>query len=194
MALQLKGSRTEKNLAAAFAGKSMARNRYTYFASVAKKQGFEQISAIFLETAGNEIELAKRFLEFMESDGTPVPIRTTVPAVTIGSTIDNLKGAADQEKEECEVVYKRAAEIAQQEGFDDISRIFTTIAEVGKEHERTFRILAKQVESGTVFKRNRLVRWKCRNCGFIIENNEAPNECPACGHPQGFYQIQEVLE
>ncbi|OHT14488.1 Rubrerythrin [Tritrichomonas foetus] len=194
MTIPLKGSRTEKNLAAAFAAECMARNRYTYFASKAKKQGYEQIAALFLETAENEREHGKIFLKLMNSDGTPIPIRTTVAAVSIGSTLDNLRAAAAGEKEEYTVTYPHSADVAEQEGFDEIANTFRAIAQVEAEHEKRFTLLAQKVENGTVFKRSKIVRWKCRNCGYVFEGQEAPNECPACGHPQGFYEIKEVLE
>lgn len=194
MSVPLKGSRTEKNLATAFAGESMARNRYTFFASKAKKEGYEQISAIFQETADNEKEHAKRFLKLMKGDGTPVHVQFSVPAVSIGTTLENLKASAEGELEEHSQAYPHMAAIAEQEGFDEIARIFRAIASVEREHEQRFRILAKQVETGTVFKRDREVSWKCRNCGYVSRGTEAPIECPACGHEQGFYEIQEVLE
>ena len=192
--IPLKGSRTEKNLAAAFAGECMARNRYTYFASKAKKQGYEQIAALFLETAENEREHAKMFLKLMKSDGSHIPIRTTVMAVSINSTLENLRAAASGEKEEHETLYPHFADVAKQEGFDEIAQTFLNISLVEAEHEKRFNILAQKVESGTVFKRNKVTRWKCRNCGYVHEGLEAPAECPACGHPQGFYEIKEVLE
>lgn len=194
MSVPLKGSRTEKNLATAFAGESMARNRYTFFASKAKKEGYEQISAIFQETADNEKEHAKRFLKLMKGDGSPVHVQFAVPAVSIGTTLENLKASADGELEEHSQAYPHMAAIAEQEGFDEIARIFRAIASVEREHEQRFRILAKQVEAGTVFKRDREVAWKCRNCGYVSRGTEAPVECPACGHEQAFYEIQEVLE
>ena len=194
MSVPLKGSRTEKNLAMAFAGESMARNRYTFFASVAKKQGYEQIGAIFLETAENEREHAKRFLKLMKGDGSPVHVQFSVPAISIGKTLENLKAAADGELEEHSQLYPHMAAIAEQEGFDEIARVFRAIADVERHHEQRFRILARQVETGTVFKRDREVNWKCRNCGYVFRGTEAPKECPACGHEQGWYEIQEVLE
>lgn len=194
MSIPIKGSRTQKNLAAAFAGECIARNRYTYYASVAKKQGYEQISAIFMETAENEREHAKRFLKLMKGDGTPIHIQFEVPGFSIQKTLENLKSAADGELEEHSSMYPHMAAIAEQEGFDEIAQVFRNIASVERDHEKRFRILAKQVESGTVFKRQREVAWKCRNCGFVFRGVEAPQECPACGHPQGFYEIQEVLE
>lgn len=194
MSVPLKGSRTEKNLAHAFAGESMARNRYTFYASVAKKQGYEQIAAIFLETAENEREHAKRFLKLMKGDGSAVHVQFAVPAFSIQKTLENLKAAADGELEEHSALYPHMAAIAEQEGFDDIAKVFRNIASVEREHEMRYRILAKQVEEGTVFKRDREVAWKCRNCGYVFRGFEAPEECPACGHPQSFYEIQEVLE
>lgn len=192
--MSLKGTQTEKNLAAAFAGESMARNRYTYFASVAKKQGYEQIAAIFMETAENEREHAKKFLKLMASDGHGVEIAATVPAIKIGKTMENLRYAAEGEHEEWTVGYKEAAIIADKEGFKEIANTFRNIALVEKAHEERFLLLLKHLERGTLFKRERAVMWKCRNCGFIVKAKEAPIECPACGHPQGFYEIREILE
>ena len=191
---QLKGSRTEKNLAIAFAGESMARNRYTFFASVAKKQGYEQIAAIFLETAENEREHAKRFLKTLKGTGAPIHVQCEIPGSFIGSTLENLRQAANGEKSEHSQEYPRMAEVAEQEGFPEIADLFRKIASVELEHEKRFNILAHQVETGTVFKRDREVEWKCRNCGYVFRGFEAPAECPACGHKQGFYEIKEVLE
>jgi rubrerythrin len=190
----LKGSRTEKNLAIAFAGECMARNRYTYFASTAKKQGYEQIAAIFIETAENEREHAKRFLKLMAGDGAPVHVQCAVPGIAIKKTADNLRAAAEGEYEEHSQSYPHMAAIAEQEGFDEIAKAFRAIACVEREHEQRFRILLRQVEEGTVFKRDREVAWKCRNCGYVHRGLEAPTECPACGHEQGWYEIKEVLE
>lgn len=194
MTIPFKGSRTEKNLAAAFASECMTRNRYTYFARKAQKQGYQQIGAIFLETAENEKEHAKIFLNLMQSDGTPIPIRTEVPSVSIESTYENLVASAAGENEEHTKLYPHFAEVADQEGFEEIANQFRQIAGIEAEHEKRFNILAQQIQSTTVFKRNRLVRWKCRNCGYVYEGTEAPEICPACQHPQGFYEIQEVLE
>ena len=190
----MKGSRTEKNLAMAFAGESMARNRYTFFASKAKKEGYEQISAIFLETAENEREHAKRFLKLMDGTGNPVHVQIDIPAIKIGSTLENLKFAAEGELEEHSTAYPHMAAIAEQEGFTEVARVFRAVAEVEAAHEQRFRTLAKQVETGTVFKRDRDVRWKCRNCGYIFIGKEPPAECPACGHSRAFYEMAEVLE
>jgi rubrerythrin len=192
--IRLKGSRTEKNLAVAFAGESMTRNRYTYFASVARKQGYEQIGAIFLESAENEREHAKRFLKLMAGDGSPVHVQCTVPGIPVLKTAENLRAAADAELEEHSQTYPHMAAIAEQEGFDEIAKIFRAIASVEREHEQRFRILLSQVEGGTVFKRDREVLWKCRNCGYVHRGTEAPAECPACGHEQSWYEIKEVLE
>jgi rubrerythrin len=190
----LKGSRTEKNLAIAFAGESMARNRYTYFATVAKKQGYEQIAAIFLETAENEREHAKTFLKLMPCDGTPVPIQATIPGIAIAKTAENLRAAADGEYEEHSQEYPHMAAIAEQEGFDGIAKVFRAIACVEREHEQRFRGLLRQVEEGTVFKRSQEVTWRCRNCTYVVKGLEAPSECPACGRGQGWFEVKEVLE
>lgn len=178
---------TEKNLLASFAGESQARNRYAYFSSQAKKEGFEQISFIFADTAENEKEHAKRFFKFLE--GGEVEITASYPAGIIGKTAENLKAAAEGENLEHTVLYPEAAKIAQDEGFDEIAKVFLEIAKVEKEHEKRYRILLKNVESGTVFKRSSAVKWRCRNCGYVHEAAEAPNECPACVHPQAYYEI-----
>jgi rubrerythrin len=190
----MKGSRTEKNLATAFAGECMARTRYTFFASAAKKEGFEQIAAIFIETADNEREHAKTFLKLMKPDGSQVNVQTGIPAVPIGTTAANLRYAADGELEEHSKAYPHMAAIAEQEGFADVATAFRAIATVEREHEGRFRILLKQVETGTVFKRSREVPWKCRNCGYVHRGLEAPGRCPACGHERGWYEMKEVLE
>ena len=183
----VKGTMTEKNLLASFAGESQARNRYAYFSSQAKKEGFEQISFIFADTAENEKEHAKRFFKFLE--GGEVEITASYPAGIIGKTAENLKAAAEGENLEHTVLYPEAAKIAQDEGFDEIAKVFLEIAKVEKEHEKRYRILLKNVESGTVFKRSSAVKWRCRNCGYVHEAAEAPNECPACVHPQAYYEI-----
>ena len=190
----VKGSRTEKNLATAFAGESMARTRYTFFASKAKKDGYEQISEVFLESAENEREHAKRFLKLMNGDGSPVPVQLGIPSYGVGTTLENLKFAASGEHEEHTDIYPKFAKIADEEGFKEIAAVFRAISEVEKAHEHRYRILAHQVETGTVFKRSREVTWKCRNCGYVFKGREAPKECPACGHPQSFFEMQEVLE
>jgi rubrerythrin len=184
----LQGTQTEKNLLAAFAGESQARNRYTFFASQAKKDGYEQIAAIFLETADNEKEHAKRFFKFLE--GGEVEITASYPAGIIGSTKENLKAAADGEQEEHTKLYPHFAEVAKQEGFSEISVTFRTIALVEKHHEARYRKLHKQVGDGTVFKKEKVVRWKCRNCGYIFEGKTPPAKCPACEHPESFFEVE----
>jgi len=185
----LKGSQTEKNLLASFAGESQARNRYTYFASAAKKEGYEQISALFTETAENEKEHAKRFFKFLE--GGPVQITATYPAGTIASTLENLKAAAEGEHEEHTVIYPSFAEIAEKEGFKEVASAFRAIAKVEIEHENRYSRLISNVENDEVFKRATKVKWKCRNCGFVFEGLEAPEKCPACLHPKAYFEIKE---
>jgi rubrerythrin len=187
MGKSLKGTKTEKNLLASFAGESQARNRYTYFASVAKKEGYEQIAGIFLETADNEKEHAKRFFRFLE--GGEVEILASYPAGVIGDTAENLKAAADGEHLEWSKLYKEAEEVARKEGFEEIAVQFKEIAEVEEEHEKRYRRLLKNVKEGKVFKKDSVVKWKCRNCGYVHEGKEAPKECPACAHPQAFYEL-----
>ena len=182
----IKGTRTEKNLMAAFAGESQARMRYTYFASAAKKEGYEQISAIFTETADNEKEHAKIFFKYLE--GGEVEITATFPAGVIGDTLANLKAAAAGEKEEWGTLYPNFADIADEEGFGDIAYSFREIAEVEEYHERRYNILAERVANGEVFKRTQNIKWKCRNCGYVHDGPEAPEECPACKHPQAYYE------
>ncbi|HCU35444.1 MAG TPA: rubrerythrin family protein [Armatimonadetes bacterium] len=182
----IKGTRTEKNLLASFAGESQARMRYTYFASAAKKEGYEQISAIFTETADNEKEHAKIFFKYLE--GGEVEITATFPAGVIGDTLANLKAAAAGEKEEWGTVYPSFADIADEEGFADVAYSFREIAEVEEYHERRYNILADRVAKGEVFKRTQSIKWKCRNCGYVHEGPEAPEECPACKHPQAHYE------
>jgi len=183
----IKGTQTEKNLLAAFAGESQARNRYTYFASVARKAGYEQIAAIFLETAENEREHAKVFFEFLE--GGEVEITAAFPAGVIGDTAANLEAAAAGEHKEWGELYPRFAEVARQEGFEAVATAFTEIGEVEEQHERRYRILLENVREGKVFKRDTVVRWRCRNCGYVHEGKEAPEVCPACRHPQAYYEL-----
>jgi rubrerythrin len=185
----LKGSETEKNLLKAFAGESQARNRYTYFASVARNEGYEQISSIFLETADNEKEHAKIFFGYLE--GRAVEITATYPAGKIGKTEENLLAAAEGEKLEWGKIYPEFQKIALNEGFKDIADSFKQIAEVEENHEKRYRKLLENVKNKDVFKRDKIVRWKCRNCGYIYEGKEAPKKCPACKHPQAFYEILE---
>jgi rubrerythrin len=185
----LKGTKTEQNLLKAFAGESQARNRYDYFASVAKKEGLEQIAAMFQETALNEKEHAKRFFKFLE--GGMVEITATYPAGLISTTLDNLKAAADGENEEWTELYPEFARIAEEEGFKEVAMAFKMIAKVEKHHEARYRKLYDNLEAGKVFKKDGKVMWKCRNCGFIHEGTVAPNQCPACQHPQAYFEIME---
>lgn len=187
---QLSGTKTELNLLKAFAGESQARMRYDYFASQAKKEGLEQIAAIFAETALNEKEHAKRFFRFLE--GNMVEITATYPAGKIGTTMENLKASADGENEEWTELYPEFAKIAAEEGFREISAVFTMIAKVEKAHEERYRTLYTNLEEGKVFKRGDKVVWKCRNCGFIHEGTVAPKMCPACQHPQAYFEIKET--
>lgn len=183
----VKGTRTERNLLASFAGESQARMRYTYFSSQAKKEGFEQISFIFSDTADNEKEHAKRFFKFLE--GGEVEITAAYPAGVIGSTAENLKAAAAGENLEHTVLYPEAAKVADEEGFEEIAEVFREIAKVEMEHEKRYLKLLKNVETGQVFKKPSVVKWRCRNCGYVYEGAEAPELCPACAHPQAHYEI-----
>ncbi len=187
MGKSLKGTKTEKNLLASFAGESQARNRYTYFASVARKEGYEQIGAIFLETADNEKEHAKRF--FMLLEGGDVEITSSYPAGVIGDTAANLEASAAGEKHEWTKLYKEAEEIARKEGFEEVAIQFKEIAEVEEQHERRYRKLLKNLKEGKVFKKDTVVKWKCRNCGYVHVGKEVPEECPACAHPREFYEL-----
>ena len=183
----IKGTKTEQNLLAAFAGESQARNRYTYFASAAKKEGYEQISAIFLETADNEKEHAKRFFKFLE--GGDAEITAVYPAGIIGDTATNLEEAADGENLEWTKLYSDFEKIARDEGFEEIAEQFKEIAEVEEQHEKRYRKLLKNVKDRKVFKREKSVKWHCRNCGYVHEGAEAPEICPACKHPQSDYEL-----
>jgi rubrerythrin len=185
----LNGSETEKNLLKAFAGESQARNRYTYFASVAKKEGYEQISAIFLETAENEKEHAKIFFKYLQ--GGDAEITASYPAGKIGTTSENLLSAANGEAEEWGSLYPSFEKIAKEEGFNDVAVSFREIAEVEEQHEKRYRKLLENVQSKSVFKKNVEVEWKCRNCGYVHKGKEAPKLCPACKHPQSYYEILE---
>lgn len=185
----LKGTQTEKNLLTAFAGESQARNRYSYFASQAKKEGYEQISAIFLETADNEKEHAKRLFKFLE--GGEVEVCGAFPAGKIGTTAENLKEAAAGENYEYTRMYPEFAKIAEQEGFSEIAAVFMAIANAERQHEKRYLGLLKNIEKGMVFKKDKPVKWKCRNCGYIHEGTEAPDICPACAHPRAYYEILE---
>lgn len=186
---KLEGSKTEKNLLKAFAGESQARMRYDYFASQAKKEGLEQISAIFAETALNEKEHAKLFFKYLE--GRTVKITATYPAGKIGTTLENLKASYMGENEEWSELYPEFAKIAKEEGFVDIANTFLQIAKVEKAHEERYKTLYNNLESGKVFKRGDKVIWKCLNCGYLHEAKQAPELCPACKHPKAYFQIKE---
>lgn len=183
----IKGSKTEENLLKAFAGESQARNRYTYFAKQAKKEGYEQIAAIFEETAENEKEHAKVFFKHLQ--GGMVEITAEYPAGVIGSTEENLLEAADGEKMEWGTLYPDFAEVAVEEGFPEVAKSFKYIANVEAQHEKRYRTLLGNVKQNKVFKRSRNVKWKCRNCGFVHEGNEPPQQCPACQHPLSYYEL-----
>jgi rubrerythrin len=189
MAKSIKGTRTEQNLLKAFAGESQARNRYTYFASEAKKEGFEQISAIFLETAENEREHAKVFFKFLE--GGMLEITASYPAGKISKTAENLFEAAEGEKAEWGIIYPEFEKIAKEEGFNEIAKAFKEIAEVEEKHEKRYRKLLENVKNKMVFKKDKTVKWKCRNCGYVHEGKDAPETCPACKHPQAYYELLE---
>lgn len=185
--MELKGSKTEKSLLAAFAGESQARNRYTYFSSVARKEGLEQISAIFTETADNEKEHAKLFFEALK--GGDAEITASYPAGVIGSTADNLKAAAAGEKFEWGTLYPGFAEVAEKEGFRDVASLFRRIASVEAQHERRYSKLLTNVENDQVFKKPAVVKWKCRNCGHVFEGKEVPPKCPVCQHDRAFFEL-----
>jgi len=183
----LKGTKTEKNLLAAFAGESQARNRYTYFASEAKKEGYEQIATIFQETLENEKEHAKVFFKHLQ--GGEVEIVASYPAGIIGTTEQNLLAAAEGEKMEWGTLYPDFAEVAEKEGFPEISTSFKNIAKVESYHEKRYRKLLENVKKKQVFKKDKVVKWKCANCGYVHEGAEAPKICPACKHPQSYYEL-----
>jgi len=183
----LKGTQTERNILTAFAGESQARNRYTYFASAAKKEGYVQISAIFEETANQEKEHAKRLFKMLE--GGEVEIVGAFPAGVIGTTLENLKASAAGENHEHTKMYPGFAKIARQEGFEDIANIFAAIAVAEKQHEKRYNALAANIDAGRVFKKDVRVVWRCRNCGYLHEGNEAPEECSACAHPQAHFEL-----
>ncbi|VAW66541.1 Rubrerythrin [hydrothermal vent metagenome] len=187
MAKSIIGTQTEKNLLKAFAGESQARNRYTYFAGAARKEGLMQISDIFEETANQEKEHAKRFFKFLE--GGEVEISESFPAGTIGTTLDNLKAAAAGEAFEWSDLYPEFANVARKEGFNQIAAAFEAICIAEKQHEKRFKDLATNLEEGKVFKRNGKVVWRCRNCGYLHEAEEAPQICPACLHPQAYFEL-----
>jgi len=184
---KIKGSETEKNLLKSFAGESQARNRYTFFASVAKREGYEQIAAIFLETAANEKEHAEVFFKHLE--GGDLEITAAYPAGKIGNTAENLLASAEGELLEWGTIYPEFKKVAKEEGFDDVAESFEEIAEVEEEHEKRYRKLLENVNGSTVFKRDEEVEWKCRNCGYVHHGKEAPDACPACMHPQSYYEL-----
>ncbi len=188
--MSIKGTRTEKNLLKAFAGESQARNRYTYFSAKAKKEGYVQISSIFEETANHEKEHAKKFFKYLV--GGVVEITARFPAGKIGSTLENLKEAAAGEYEEWTELYPEFAKIAKEEGFTDVAKTFEATIVAERFHESRYRALIKNIESGTVFKRSGSQKWKCNNCGYIHEGNEAPDACPACSHAKAHFMIQET--
>jgi len=187
MGKSVKGTRTEKNLLASFAGESQARNRYTYFASAARKEGYEQIANIFAETAENEKEHAKVFFKYLEGGDTE--ITASYPAGMIKDTKSNLEEAAAGENMEWTVLYSDFAKIAKDEGFPDIATSFEQIAKVEKFHESRYRKLINNIANKEVFKKNKSIKWHCINCGYIFEGTEAPKQCPACKHPQSFYEV-----
>jgi rubrerythrin len=185
--MDFKGSQTEKNLLAAFAGESQARNRYTFFASVAKKEGYEQIGAIFEETLGNEKEHAELFFKHLK--GGMAEITASYPAGVIGSTVDNLKAAAAGEKMEWGTLYPNFADVAQQEGFPEVATTFRMVAKVEAYHERRYNKLVESLEQDKVFKKDQPIKWKCRNCGFVFEGAEVPDKCPVCAHPKAYFEV-----
>lgn len=186
--MELKGSQTEKNLLTAFSGESQARNRYTYFASQARKEGYVQISAIFEETANQEKEHAKREFKFLQ--GGEVEITAAFPAGVIGTTLENLKEAAAGEHYENTEMYPGFAKVADEEGFGEIAEVFRNIAVAEKRHEDRYIALANNITKGRVFKREKPLRWVCRNCGYVHEGTEPPDKCPACAHPQAYFELE----
>jgi rubrerythrin len=185
--MSIKGTKTEKNLLKSFAGESQARNRYTYFASKAKKEGYVQIASIFEETANQEKEHAKRFFKFLE--GGMVEIQAMYPAGTIGSTLENLTEAANGEHEEWAELYPAFAATAREEGFEEVAKVFEAVSIAEKQHEKRYADLKKNIEGGTVFQKSGAVVWRCRNCGYIHEGNQAETVCPACAHPQAHFEV-----
>jgi rubrerythrin len=185
--MEFKGSQTEKNILAAFAGESQARNRYTYFASAAKKEGYEQISATFLDTADNEKEHAKLFFSLLK--GGEAEILAAYPAGIVGDTAANLKAAADGENFEWTTLYLNFADVAKKEGFPEVYETFTQVAKAEKFHEARYLSLLKNVKDGKVFKKDAPVKWHCRNCGFVFEGREALDKCPVCKHPRSYFEI-----
>ena len=189
MGKSIKGTQTEKNLLTSFAGESQARMRYTYFASAAKKEGYEQISAIFLETAEQEKEHAKRMFKWLE--GGMVEITASYPAGVIGTTLENLKAAAAGENEEWTTDYPKFADVAEAEGFPEIAAMYRNIAIAEKGHEERYQAFVKNIEAGKVFAKDEETVWQCRNCGYIFVGKEAPQVCPACLHPQAYFEVKK---
>ncbi len=189
MGKSIKGTQTEKNLLTSFAGESQARMRYTYFASAAKKEGYEQIAAIFLETAEQEKEHAKRMFKWLE--GGMVEITASYPAGVIGTTLDNLKAAAAGENEEWTADYPKFADVADAEGFPEIAVMYRNIAVAEKGHEERYLAFVKNIEAGQVFEKDEEVVWQCRNCGYIFVGKDAPKVCPACLHPQAYFEVKK---
>ena len=187
MAKSIKGTQTEKNLLTSFAGESQARMRYTYFASVAKKEGYEQISAVFTETADQEKEHAKRMFKWLE--GGKAEITASYPAGIIGTTLENLKAAAEGEHEEWSADYPHFADVAEQEGFPAIAAMYRNISIAEKGHEERYRAFVRNIEENRVFAKEETTVWQCRNCGFIFEGKEAPEVCPACAHPKAYFEV-----
>lgn len=185
--MEFKGSQTEKNLLAAFAGESQARNRYTFFASKAKKEGYEQIAAIFQETADNEKEHAEIFFKHLK--GGSAEITAAYPAGIIGSTVDNLKAAADGEKLEWTMLYPNFGNVAEKEGFPAVANAFRQVSKVEAYHERRYLKLLENVKQQKVFKKDVPIKWKCRNCGYVFEGTEAPEACPVCSHSQSYFEV-----
>ncbi len=185
--MSIKGTKTEKNLLTAFAGESQARNRYNYFAAAAKKEGYDQISFIFEETANQEKEHAKRFFKFLE--GGDVEITGLFPAGVIGKTVDNLAAAASGENHEWGVMYPEFAKTAREEGFEEIAKVFEAVSVAEKQHEKRYNDLRANIEAGRVFKRDSKVVWRCRNCGYLHTGNEALEKCPACAHPRAHFEL-----
>jgi len=185
--MNFNGSQTEKNLLAAFAGESQARTRYTFFASIAKKEGHEQIGGIFEETSGNEKEHAELFFKHLK--GGVVEIKASYPAGVIASTAENLKAAAEGEKLEWGTLYPNFGDVAQQEGFPDVAATFRMIAKVEAYHERRYNKLLESVQQSKVFKKDQPIKWKCRNCGYVFEGKEVPDKCPVCAHPKAYFEV-----
>jgi len=187
--MSIKGTQTEKNLLKAFAGESQAKNRYEFFAKVASKEGYEQIGALFLETADNEQSHAKQFFRFLE--GGPVEITAVYPAGSIGNTAENLRASAMGEMDEWTTLYPEFERIAREEGFKEVANIFKLIAKIEAHHEKRFRTLLENIETGKVFERDEKVQWKCRKCGYIHEGTKPLENCPACQHPKSYFELKE---